>query len=502
MRDRAATKINYQKGDGLALVSTRLGKVRGFAQGGVNTFLGLRYGQPPTGARRFKASLMAEGWQGEFAAIDYPNRAMQEKQQSTLGLPVGGATDEDCLFLNIVTPAANALPRPVLVWLHGGGFVNGSANEYDGSVLAEQGDVVVVTVNSRLGMFGFFDWSYFGNEYAGSASNGLRDQILALNWIRENIEDYGGDPSNVTIFGQSSGGSSVLSLLAAPAADGLYHKAIACSATAVYRPPTDRSQELAERLGCGRDDLLAEVLKMSARDIVQIKAGGSICVDGTVVTRDTFQAIVERGKAGVPLLAGTVATEGTLYTRGKNEAQEHYDWLNRYLATDMLCGKQPDAYLNALAAAYPDASPGKVHEMVWTDMFRRICATAAELSATKGAGGWLYRFDLPVNKTDGEHVGVPHACEMAFTFNTVAKPSSNAYTFHDIADPLVQQVGRDWSSMVIAMARSGDPNAQQASSLPFWPQYEPEQRHCLRIDAPFRVAADLDAAHRRLWAST
>ena len=118
----------------MALVSTRLGKVRGFAQGGVNTFLGLRYGQPPTGARRFKASLMAEGWQGEFAAIDYPNRAMQEKQQSTLGLPVGGATDEDCLFLNIVTPAANALPRPVLVWLHGGGFVNGSVNEYDGSV--------------------------------------------------------------------------------------------------------------------------------------------------------------------------------------------------------------------------------------------------------------------------------------------------------------------------------------------------------------------------------
>ena len=196
----------------------------------VNTYLGVRYGQPPVGAMRFKASQMAEAWPGIYDATQYPNRAMQEKTLSTLGLPVGGAVSEDCLFLNIYSPKTDIKMRPVLDWFYDGIFVAGSANEYDGSVLAEQGDVVGVTVNSRLGVFGFFDWSYFGSAYEGSASNGIRDQILALQWLRENIEDYGGDPGNVTIFGQSSGGSSVLALLAAPAADGLNDEDVASSA--------------------------------------------------------------------------------------------------------------------------------------------------------------------------------------------------------------------------------------------------------------------------------
>ena len=484
----------------VTVLTTALGKVRSVSDGNVNTYLGVRYGQPPVGAMRFKASQMAGAWPGIYEATEYPNRAMQEKTLSTLGLPVGGAVSEDCLFLNIYVPNTQTASRPVLVWFHGGGFVAGSANEYDGSVLAEQGDVVVVTVNSRLGVFGFFDWSYFGSAYKGSASNGIRDQILALQWLRENIEDYGGDPSNVTIFGQSSGGSSVLALLAAPSADGLFHKAISCSGTAVYRPTADQTEKLAKRLGMQRDDLLESVLGMQASDILDFKMGGAFSVDGTVITRDTFQAIVERGTNGVPLIAGSNATEGSYYTRGLADAQDHHEWLNRYLATDMLCGRDPDAYFDALTEAYPGASPGKLHEMIWTDMFRRIAITAAETSAAHGAGGWLYRFDLPVNLEGSEHVGAPHAAEMAFTFNTVCRPTSHAYTFHDTRDPVVQRVGAHWSGLVLAMARRGNPNDYgQANLLPEWPQYHAAQRSCLRIDAQFSVAQDPDELHRSLW---
>ena len=484
----------------MTVLETKLGRLRGFAHAGGKVFLGIRYGQPVTGSMRFKEAQMAGGWSGVMEATRYPNRAMQDKTLSTLGLPVGGALDEDCLFLNIYLPNSRGKSRPVLIWFHGGGFVAGSANEYDGSVLAEQGDVVVVLVNSRLGPFGFFDWSYFGADYEGSASNGIRDQILALRWVRENIEDYGGDPGNVTIFGQSSGASSVLALLAAPAADGLFHKAISCSGTAVYRPSEDQTEKLARRLSIQQDDLLEEVLKMSSQEILELKLGGAFSVDGAVITRDTFQAIKDRGTNGVPLIAGSNATEGSYYTKGSSKANDHFNWLNRYLATDMLCGRDPDAYFDALEGAYPQASPGKLHEMIWTDMFRRVAIKAAETSTAYGAGGWLYRFDLPVNLEGSEHVGTPHAAEMAFTFNTVSKPTSHAYTFHDCRDPAVQRVGAHWSGLVIAMARWGNPNRYgHANSLPEWPQYQSTQRLCLCIDEEFWVARDPDKLHRILW---
>jgi para-nitrobenzyl esterase len=482
----------------LSTVATRLGKIRGFSEKNVISFLGVRYAAPPMGGRRFMASEMAGRWRGEYDATQFPNRAMQNRTLSTLGLPVSGSVSEDCLFLNIVTPSVSGSLRPVIVWFHGGGFVAGSANEYDGTVLAGQGDVVVVTVNSRLGPFGFLDLAHFGAAYLGSASNGLRDQILALTWISENIQDYGGDPKNVTISGQSSGGSSVLSLLACPSADELYHKAVACSPTAVYSPQTNRAEDLADRLNCAPEDCLDVLLNMSAMDLVNMQIGSRITVDGHVVTRSTFEAIEDRGGNGVPLLTGTTLTEGSYYTKGDPQTRDHYPWLNNYLARDMLCGEDPGRYLDALRTAYPAASPGKIHEMVWTDMFRRTAITAAELSSTKGAGGWLYRFDLPVNASDSEHVGTPHACDMSFMFNTVAKAESHAYTFHDGKNPTVQSVGLSWSKRIVSMARFGNPNPSR-EDLPHWPRYEPENRSCFLVDDVASVVHDADSKHALLW---
>jgi len=421
---------------------------------------------------------------------------MQGQVAGSLGQKVAGELSEDCLFLNIATPSTKGELRPVLVWIHGGGFVKGSANEYDGSVLVQQGDVVVVTINFRLGTFGFLDLSRHGPEYAGSSSNGVRDQILALRWIRDNIEDYGGDPANVTIFGESSGGTHVLGLLGAPAADRLYHKAIAHSPTCAYMAAQDQTEKLAMRLGVDSSGYVEKLLSMSAKEIADLNLGFRISVDGQVITRPTYDAIKDRGAAGVPLLTGSNLNEGTLYTEADDGDRDHYPSLNYLLARETLVGEDPGSYLEALHETYPDASAGKIHEMIWTDMFRGTCTRAAELSSLAGPGGWLYRFDLPANLPEYRHLGAPHACEMAFTFNTFANPDTHARTFHDRNDPVVRKVALEWSNAVIRMARNGRPDGGE---LPDWPVYEPGDRQCLVVDKNIRIESDPDRLHRKLW---
>jgi len=478
-------------------IATRLGKVRGLDDGRVKSFLGLRYAEPPTGDRRFKPPVMVSSWDGMVDATRFPNRAMQADKSSPVKNPVAGALSEDCLFLNIVTPSTKGKRRPVLFWIHGGAFVTGSANEYDGSVLAGQGDVVVVTVNFRLGPFGFLDLSALGSDYQNSISNGILDLILALQWVQENIEDYGGDPGNVTIFGESSGGSLVLSLLGAPAADRLYHKAIAHSATCAFRLPTDRSEKIARRMGVDRSNYSDELLSMPAPDIVDLNLHCGVTVDGQVITRSTFDAIRDRGNNGVPLITGTNLREGTLYTQGEDAAQDHYPSFNKGLATEMLLGGDPQDYLAALAKAYPNVSPGIFHEMIWTDMFRRICSEAAAASSLAGPGAWLYRFDLPGNLPEVSHLGATHSSEMAFTFNTFANPDTHAcITYHDRDDPVVRKVAKAWSDTVIRFAKTGQPNGGE---LPNWPVYETGERNCLIINDDFRIESDPDQLHRSLW---
>lgn len=444
----------------MTIISTRLGKISGIDNGKVRTFLGVRYAEPPTGERRFLPAIMAAPWLGTFDATNHPNRPMQPQIAGTLGQTVPGELSEDCLFLNIVTPSVEGNSRPVLFWIHGGGFTAGSANEYDGSVLAEQGEVVVVTINYRLGAFGFLNLASQGEAYAGSASNGFRDQILALRWVHDNITDYGGDPDNVTIFGESAGGAAILSLLAAPSADGLYHKAIAHSAPGVSRPPKDTTRQLAQRLGIDQQDLIDTLRAMTADDLQALGIGGGAFVDGTVITRSTNEAILDRGAAGVPLIAGTNRNEGTLFT-GPDEDQsaEHYAAANRMFASSTLDGADPSTYLDSLARTYPQDSPREIHERIWVDMFRRPCLGAAQRATSAGPGGWLYRFDLPANAAGGNsRLGATHASEMAFTFNTFANPDSIGFTFHDKQDAVVRQLAVVWSNTIIALAKTGDPN--------------------------------------------
>jgi para-nitrobenzyl esterase len=424
---------------------------------------------------------------------------MQVKTEGTLGQTVPGQLSEDCLFLNLTTPAADGAHRPVLVWIHGGGFTAGGANEYDGRVLSRQGDVVVVTINYRLGPFGFLDLAPLGPEFAGSASNGYRDMILALEWVQENIGDFGGDPSNVTVFGESAGAIAVLGLLAAPQAEGLFHKAIAHSPGAPRGPEGNQIPAIAGKLGVDESEVLTALRGMSAADLQQAELPAGRCIDGTVITRPPIDAIAARSGQGVPLIVGTNRNEGTLFTPpdDPDEDMSSYEQGLVGAAKGVVGDRDPTAYASWAKGRYANAKVAT--EELWAAYFRRAAAEAAEASTNAGPGGWLYRFDLPTTKEhDGKLTGATHACEMAFTFNAFADPDCHVFAFHDRDDAAVKALARHWSDTVLAFASGGDPNG---GGLPEWPTYAPPDRACMILDAESRIESDPDAEHRAFWHS-
>ena len=277
-------------------IDTRLGRITGNDHGTALAFLGIRYGKAPIGARRFLPPDAAEKWNKTYDATFLHNQAFQdvhftffhETQREDMG-PI----DEDCLFLNVFTPAADGGSRPVMVWIHGGGYVGGSANEYSGTQLSIQGDVVVVAINYRVGAFGFLNLKALGPEYKGSANNGIRDMILALDWIRDNITDYGGEPDNITVFGESAGGEAVLLLLGAPDARGKFHRAMAHSpGGGLAKAKKWEVQELCRHVGLedelSGDELLDYLIHIDAVDLLKIQRTGP-SIDGFVVTSTVEQ---------------------------------------------------------------------------------------------------------------------------------------------------------------------------------------------------------------------
>ncbi|MBV04957.1 MAG: hypothetical protein CL474_03080 [Acidobacteria bacterium] len=484
----------------MTTVTTQLGTIAGKSENGIQMFLGVPYGKPPVDERRFLAPEPHGPWSGTLDATRLGNRAMQP--ENPMGPPSAEAFSEDCLTVDIYTPTADSGARTVLFWIHGGAYYIGSGNDHDGSILAAQGNVVVVAVNYRLGVFGFLDLSKYDDDLAGSASNGFRDQILALTWVRDNITDYGGDPNNVTIFGESAGGSSVNAILAAPSADGLYHRAIAHSATAITNPPSPLALGLATHLKVDEGDLLSCLQQLSAEELLaaQLGAGvlGEASVDGVVVTRDTYQAIAARG---VPYIAGSNLHEGTFMTSFAPEGTP-FDPMTAVLGAmpfDLLpVGTEPGEYLAALRTAYPDDTDKTLYQRVYTEMFRRAAIRTSEAVAAAGSSGWLYRFDLPSSVMDGV-LGATHGCEVAFTFNDYARPEISRIAFahyHDPKDPVVRQLAQQWSDTVLAFARTGDPNG---AGLPHWPRYSANQREVMILDAKSRIEHDPDRQLRERW---
>ena len=483
------------------IVTTDSGLVQGLLDHGVSAFKGIPYAKPPIGELRFMPPEPVAAWESVLDATSYGASAMQRYNR-------GGATDlsrqiatvyttesekksdnEDSLFLNVWTPAPDDRKRPVMVWFHGGGWDYGSGSwpVYDGTNLANKGDLVVVTVNHRLNVFGYLNLASIGGEkYKHSANAGLLDMVQALEWVRDNVGAFGGDANNVTIMGESGGGSKVSHLMATPAANGLFHKAIIQSGPALTAITADASAANAtailSELGIDKTNLerlqwLTADRIMQATEAVAAKTPGRLrlapVVDGDVLPRDPFTPDAPRQARDIPVLIGWNKDEMTIFNAGA-------PWFGRMTEGQMkqqlggMFGDKTNAIVAAYQNAYPDYSPTYLFNMITGDSRMALgSVTLADRKAKQRAPVYMYYlvWETPVGN------GVfksPHTLDMPFMFNNVDK--SVAITGESTeARILENQMSSSW----IAFARTGDPSNPAVGS---WTPYTAKQRATMIFD--------------------
>jgi para-nitrobenzyl esterase len=459
---------------------TRLGSVRGLEEAGAQSFLGLRYAEPP---KRFQAPVRSGAWGSVYDATLPRARAMQGPDRGRL-VDAAGPTSEDSLFLNIHVPAAPAdVLRPVIFWVHGGSLTNGSANESDGSTLARLADAVVVCPNYRLGIFGMADLRRCGAEFAVTPSLWLLDLVAALEWVRDHIADYGGDPGRVLAAGQSAGGAAVLALVGVGAADGLITSVMANSPACLSADHSHVAERVAGIRGTSADEALGYLLDAPADDLVDLQVStpgllaGAI-VDGTVLTAPLDELLRQRRPA-VPLVTGFTRNEGAAINAvlGDVLPEPIVDLLASHFAAPPVGGlANVPAYLERLRAIHPWSSAYELIQLVGTDICRR---TSTEyVQATRDAGGqaWQYRLEVPTTM-GGQPADSPHSCDIPFTFNWFANPTPPDNGFLRIDHPGAPALANRWTAMIAQFARTGDPSGL----LGTWPSWDPATRPTLLI---------------------
>jgi para-nitrobenzyl esterase len=501
------------------VIETTSGKLAGRVQADVGCFLGIPYAQPPVGERRFRPPEPPEPWPGMRDASSFGCSAPQTELGAAAlpGISVGPQS-EDCLYLNVWTPAADRGRRPVLVWIHGGGFTVGSGSQcsYDPIALVARGDVVVVTLNYRLGALGFLYLGARGAASLGATANvGLLDQIEALAWVRENAPAFGGDPENVTIFGESSGARSVATLLGTPAARGLFQRAIAQSGAASHGHDKASAFEVADETLCElgilegseqtlRDVPVAALLGAQGRVVARrVGTPGWLpfqpVVDGVVLPEPPLDAIRAGLSRDVPLLVGSNRDEWRLFAALDPRLRELDDAGLRARVTQRV----PDAD-SARASALIESYRGSGEIRVGTTPLDVFCALETDrvyripalrlADAQHGAGGpvYAYHFTWPTALRGGA-LGACHGVEVPFVFGNVRSPAGIAIAGSGPeVDRLAEQVMDAWSGF----ARSGRPSAR---NLPGWPAYTVERRETMTLGAECRLELDPDGATRRLW---
>jgi para-nitrobenzyl esterase len=497
------------------IATTTYGRIEGIDDGDVLRFRGIPFAQPPAGELRFRAPQPPEPWSGVRDATTYGPTSPQNPSpiEQMFGQPPE-PWDEDCLYLNVITPALDDARRPVLVWIHGGGFLMGSGSSplYDGASFARRGDAVFVSLNYRLGELGFLYLDELDGGEAGSGNNGIRDQIAALQWVRDNIAAFGGDPDNVTIFGESAGGMSVGTLLASPAARGLFHKAIAQSGAArnVVAPKlaAEITDDICRRLGAGSVADLRQVpverllevrgalVLESMADLDRVLAGEGPLLglpfqpigDDLVVPADATAAVASGAAAGIPLLVGTTRDEWKLFA-----LMDFGDLTAEHLAErgSAIVG-DGEAFVAAYAEAFPGLDPKALFGELANDYAFRIPAIRlAEAQRRHTDQVYSYLFDWKSTAFGGA-LGACHAIEVPFVFHVVDRPELALFLGEGAPVELSDQVQDAW----LAFARTGDPSHP---SLPAWPAYDAERRATMELATPCRVVDDPLAATRRLW---
>jgi len=497
------------------IVETTSGPVDGVDDGGVARWLGIPYAAAPVGARRWCAPVSPTPWTEPRPATAY-GAAAPQVASPLIAMSPGVGFDEDCLTLNVWASSSIGPgdARPVLFWVHGGAYVFGSSAQtvYDGRALAASGQVVLVTVNYRLGALGFLDLSAWDPE--ADANPALRDLLLALAWVRDNIAGFGGDPSQVTLWGESAGGGLVSTLLAVPSAAGLAHRAIVHSSPATSVYGSARARSVAERLfeAAGLEtgdvaglralpaDRLVELGMLVLRDVPTADPGTlafAPVVDGDLLREHPVAAIRAGRGHPIPLLIGTNRDEASMFKHMSSPLMPiDADAIERMFAA--IAAEHPDLTLPDRAqvmSAYSGLRPSAIGMGIAGDIgFRMPTIWLAEGQA-RVAPVHLYRFDWATPMLTLLGIGATHATELPYVFGNLDGGPKDI-TFRLGGRHRGSRIADRMQARWLAYAVDGDPNAP---GLPEWPAYAPEARATLVIDAADRIVDDLDRQRREAW---
>jgi para-nitrobenzyl esterase len=480
---------------------TTYGKVQGIQNTGIKEFKGIPYGAPTGGKNRFMPPKKPAAWKGVrecFAHGQISPQALTDLR-SEYGIMIHwdfqpGGMGEDCLVLNVWTPGLkDGAKRPVLVCFHGGGYATGSGNAlgFDGAQLSRVGDAVVVTVNHRLAALGFTHLGDLGGpaEFAYSGVTGMMDLTASLEWVRDNIENFGGDPHNVMIFGQSGGGAKTSVMLGTPTAKGLFHRAAVQSGSALRVTPKDRATKSAElllkELGIPKNRL-ADIQKVSWQQILEAQnalgagAGFAPVLDGKYLPHHPFDPTAPVESATVPLIVSTTLEDAALSLTNFNLDDAGLKTILKQRFAD-----KSDAVFDLYRKYYPQKSPFLVQAMIFTDSgFRRSAFKQAELKAAQGQGPvYMYQWDWPTPAFGGKF-GAVHGLDV----------SASLHEARDGGDAV--RVAEELSGAWIAFARTGNPNNPK---LPPWEQFDAQKRATMIIGTSTRQEYDPRSEIRKFW---
>jgi para-nitrobenzyl esterase len=484
--------------------ATIYGRVQGVQSAGVKEFKGIPYGASTAGRNRFMPPKKPAAWKGVRECLAHGQISPQAPAdlRSDYAMMIHwdyqpGGMGEDCLSLNIWTPGLkDGAKRPVLVSFHGGGFATGSGNSigYDGAQLARFGDVVVVTVNHRLATFGYTHLADLGAppEFAYAGVAGIMDLTASLEWVRDNIENFGGSPDNVMIFGQSGGGAKTSTVLATPAAKGLFHRAAVQSGSLLKLTPRDRATQYTEallkQLGIAKPRI-ADLQKVSWQQLLEAQVavsagapglGAAPVIDGKYLTHDPFDPAAPPESADIPLIVSTTLEDAALSLSNFSLSEADLKALidKRY--------KDKGTEIYALYRKYyPEKSPYLIQAMMLTDAgFRRSAIKQAELKASQGKGAiYMYQWEWPTPAFGGRY-GAIHGLDVSGSFRE-ARDGNDAAR---VADQL--------SSSWVAFAKTGNPNNAR---IPPWPAFDATTRATMIFGTPTRLENDPRKEIRTFW---
>jgi para-nitrobenzyl esterase len=534
--DKSSTRETIVASYSKPIVETEAGKVRGYIQNGIFTFKGVPYGAPTGGSARFMPPQKPEPWSGVRSSLHYghmcpngfgmvnggDNAPHNDEDAFLLYRAYGQPAGEDCLRVNVWTPEINGTrKRPVMVWMHGGGYSGGSGHDllsYDGENLCHRGDVVTVTHNHRLNAFGYLNLAEFGGEqYASSANVGMLDLVAVLQWVRDNISNFGGDPENVTVFGQSGGGAKICTLLSMPAAQGLFHRAIIQSGSTPRNALPDDSSKLAaavlgelnlsksqvdelQRLPvehlCAAAQAAARKMRPPAGRQHSMRTpsrsiGWGPTVDGKILPGHPFDPVSPALSAKIPILIGTNMNE---FVNGVDNPEAETlteEELGKRVRASY--GSKAEEIIRAYRSEYPAAKPFDIFSVISIAYFRQNAFLQAERKAALNATpAYEYLFVWKTHMLDGRP-GAFHSSEIAFVFDNASRCIN--YTG---GTPEALRLSARMSQAWIHFARYGNPNH---SDVPKWPAFG-DAKETMIIDNTCRVKNDPEGEGRRLLAAS